>query len=466
MTKNLKQLAILCSIFLLFSCAPKAGESSLGSSSSVSSDEIASSGFSNSDSGVVASVSSSSSEALIISSSGEPTIESSSELPAISSGESSSSASSMDELPTNWGETDLAAMKKFLGEGITIPFPIGITQNYVEASGTDQDGNSFVVYDFNCANLCAQYGAILLQNGFEQEESGEADLFFYFKPFLDGSYVLYAQTDYYQGAFEIFAWLEVATPSYESFPYDSINSFFSISVNDDTLPPFPLKEGEKYQAYPSGNDYYCVGGYFDDTTSDDDYVLNYAVALEEKGYVVDLNACSAKSETIGLKVEFMATEGYFFMQLSRYQAPAKGDYSLTFAASDFPKTHEYGEPNAPLGKNGLSFAYSYIMMVDTYIQFKKNSGACLYNCDSLGSIASIVVTMSNSANPSYYSPLSLYVSDSKIMETDPSKKVEPSSNNGVYTYNVTTKSGYFLLINEGEQFASKNDSVVVSYTMD
>lgn len=372
----------------------------------------------------------------------------------------------MDNLPTDWSETDLVAMQEYLGEGISIPFPMGLTQNYVEASGTDQDGVCFIVYDEMCGNLTSEYGSILLQNGFEQETSDEENFFYYSKVVLGGSYKLYVQTDYNQSVFKVFAWAEVVTPAYESFPYGSINSFFSMSLNDDTLPPFSLKEGEKYQAYPSGNTYFCVGGYFDETISDDDYVLNYAIALEEKGYVIDLDTYSATNEAIGLKVEFMASESYFFLQLSKIVAPVEGDHFLTFTANDFPKTHEYGEPNAPLNKSGFSFAYSYIITVDTFIQFKKSSGACLYNRDSLGSIVSVTVTMSNSTNASYYSPLSLYVSDSEIIAADPSKKVEPFSNNGVFVYNIDAAGGYFLLINEGEQYASKNDSIVINYMMD
>ncbi len=454
MTKNIKRLTILCFSTLLFSCAPEAGESSLHGSSFVSSSEVASSESSHG--GVEISS--------ISNDSGESVPSDSSELPISSSSDSpSSSISSIDVAPTDWRETDLAAMKEYLGEGVTIPFPTGLTQNYVEASGTDQDSVCFIAYDGLCGDLTAEYGVILLQNEFEQEESDEENFFYYSKAVLDGNYRLYVQTDYDQDVFEVFAWVEVITPTYELFPYESINSFFSMGLNDDTLPSFSLKEGEKYQAYPSGNTYFCVGGYFDETTSSDDYILNYAIALEEKGYVVDLDAYSATNETIGLKIEFMASESYFFLQLSKIVTPIKGDYSLTFTANDFPKTHEYGEPDAPLNKDGFSFAYSYIIAVDTFIQFKKNFGACLYNRDSFGSIASIVVTMSGSTNSSYYSPLSLYISDNKITEADPSKKVEPFSNNGVFIYNIDVEGEYFLLVNEGEQYASKNDNIVINY---
>lgn len=84
----------------------------------------------------------------------------------------------------DWSETDLVAMQEYLGEGISIPFPMGLTQNYVEASGTDQDGVYFIVYDEMCGDLTSEYGSILLQNGFEQETSDEENSSIIPKSFL------------------------------------------------------------------------------------------------------------------------------------------------------------------------------------------------------------------------------------------------------------------------------------------
>ncbi len=387
---------------------------------------------------------------------------------SVSSSDISSSVSSSDQsLPTAWTESDLAAMKKYLGEGVNIPFPYGVSENYIEASGTDSDGVCFIVYDSTVGDITASYCAILEQDGFiaDTTDEDEEGYYYYCKNVLDDTYQLWVQTDYYDGDFEIFAWVEALAPQYESFPYDVINGYFGVSLSEASFPSFVLAADEKYDAYGSDDgNYFYVGGYFDTNTSDDDYLSAYQTALSNKGFVVDASASSAINETLALKVEMMAVEGYFIIQMSKYVAPKPGDNSLSFVASDF--ANEYPSGEASISKDGFSFYYSSVSQSSGYIQFRSASrgSGYLYNADSLSKITSIVVTM-NGTNTAYYGVLSLYVSDSKITEPDASKKVEPTVTDGVYTYNIDTEVGYFLLIDEST-YASKNDSVLINYSIE
>ncbi len=387
---------------------------------------------------------------------------------SVSSSDSSSSVSSVDpSCPTSWNESDLAAMKKYLGEGVSVPFPYGVSENYVEASGTDSDGVCFIVYDSTVGDLTSSYCAILEENGFASDtsEEDEEGYYYYCKNVLDDTYELWVQTDYYDGDFEIFAWIEALTPQYETFPYEVINEYFGLSLSESSFPSFVLATDEKYDAYGADDgSYFYVGGYFDTNTSDDDYLSAYQTALSDKSFVVDASDGSAVNEALGLNVEMMAVEGYFLIQISKYAVPTPSDNSLSFAATDFPNGYPDGEEL--LEKGGFSFYYSSVQQTGGYIQFRnanKGSGY-LYNTDSLGKITSIVVTM-NGTDTTYYGVLSLYVSTSKITEPDASKKIEPTSSGGVYTYNVDNEGGYFLLIDE-ETHASKNDSVLINYSIE
>lgn len=386
---------------------------------------------------------------------------------SVSSSDVSSSISSSDQsLPMAWTESDLAAMKQYLGEGVNIPFPYGVSENYIEASGTDGDGVCFIVYDSTVGDITASYCAILEQNDFiaDVTEEDEEGYYYYYKNVLDDTYQLWVQTDYYDGDFEIFAWVEALAPQYESFPYEVINEYFGMSLSEASFPSFSLATDEKYDAYGSDDgNYFYVGGYFDANTSDDDYLSAYQTALSNKGFVVDVSASSAINEGLGLKVEMMTFEGYFFIQISKYVAPKPGDNSLSFVAGDF--ANEYPSDEVSISKDGFSFYYSSVMKSSGYIQFRSASrgSGYLYNADSLGKITSIVVTM-NGTDTAYYGVLSLYVSDSKITESDASKKVEPTASDGVYTYNIDTEVGYFLLIDESG-YASKNDNVIINYSI-
>lgn len=378
----------------------------------------------------------------------------------------SSLPSSEDPLPTAWRDSDLTSMATYLGEEVTLPFPTGFTSNYVEASGTDQDGNCFFVYDGDCGDLTASYSNLLLADDFEEEESEDEGYYFFVKGNIDEENDLWVQIDYIDEIFEVYAWLEASVPTYQDFPYSEINSFFSLSLSETTLPSFALATDELYQGYGSDDGvYFYVGGYFDTSVSDDDYCLDYAVKLESAGYTVDLDNGVATNETLSFKVEFMASEGYFFLQLSKYSKPQAGDYSLTIDASSFTNKQSYLDEDSPLTLNNLSFKFTSIMSPDDNVQFsstKKRKGGEIYNVDSLGVIASVVVTANSTQ---YYSPLSLYVSNSPISATNTGTSVTPSNSGVVYTYNVPTGNGYFKLVNESSQYASKNTSIVISYSI-
>ena len=57
----------------------------------------------------------------------------------------SEETSSSEEKPTAWSESDLQKMSTYLNGYTCLPFPIGFTSSYVEASGTDEEGESFIL---------------------------------------------------------------------------------------------------------------------------------------------------------------------------------------------------------------------------------------------------------------------------------------------------------------------------------
>lgn len=374
-----------------------------------------------------------------------------------------------DGAPTSWKSEDLADMVTYLGEGNTIPFPLGFTADYVNASGTDEDGECFIVYDSNCGDLSAQYEITLLNDGFAkyEDEMVEEGYNFYFKEVDDGSNELWVQTDMYESDFEIYAWIEEATPTYETFPYEAINETFGLTLSEANLPSFALAEGEFYDGYAAEDgSYFFVGGYFDETVSDEDFVTTYETALTSKGYTVDSENATAINASASLKAEYMAMEGYFFLQLSKYSAPVEGDSSITFADSDFPAG--YPAEVSSFDKDSFTFKFSSVCGTNNYVQFRKNSGegpGMLWNVTSLGSIASIVVTRASSVDAQYYGVLTLYVSDNAISDSNPGTKVTATASGSVYTYTPSSEYGYFRLIDENSAYASKNDSIVINYTL-
>ncbi len=334
-----------------------------------------------------------------------------------------STESTPDETnPTAWSESDLKDMSKYLNGYTCLPFPQGFTNAYVNASGTDEDGECFIAYDGECGDLSESYGKQLTAASFvfESKETDEdGDFYYYTYAIEDSNDLIYVQFDYYRDAFEIFAWYEVGAPTYETFPYEAIAAFFKLEkVDESTLPSFPLLSGQKYDGYASGETYFLVGGNYDTSIEEATYVANYETALANAGYTVDSENGTAINEAKLLKVEYMASEGYFFIQISKYVPVIPGANNVEFSPSDFPA--KYGA--AEITKNNVLFRLDSIMFTNGYIQFRKaddKGSGYLYNVDSLGKLTSITVTEKDVSKHDYYGVLSCYVSSSVISDTNP-----------------------------------------------
>lgn len=370
--------------------------------------------------------------------------------------------------PTAWSESDLKDMSKYLNGYTCLPFPQGFTNAYVNASGTDEDGECFIAYDGECGDLSESYGKQLTAASFvfdSKETDEDGDVYYYTYAIEDSNDLIYVQFDYYRDAFEIFAWYEVGAPTYETFPYEAIAAFFKLEkVDESALPSFPLLSGQKYDGYASGETYFLVGGNYDTSIEEATYVANYETALTNAGYTVDSENGTAINEAKLLKVEYMASEGYFFIQISKYVPVIPGANNVEFSPSDFPA--KYGA--AEITKNNVLFRLDSIMFTNGCIQFRnaqKGSGY-LYNVDSLGTLTSITVTEKDVSKHDYYGVLSCYVSSSVISDTNAGTAVSPTYRDGVYTYPIPSGNSFFQLIDESTTYASKNASITISYVVE
>lgn len=372
--------------------------------------------------------------------------------------------------PTAWSESDLKDMSKYLNGYTCLPFPQGFTNAYVNASGTDEDGECFIAYDGECGDLSESYGEQLTAASFvfdSKETDEDGDVYYYTYAIEDSNDLIYVQFDYYRDAFEIFAWYEVGAPTYETFPYEAIAAFFKLEkVDESALPSFPLLSGQKYDGYASGETYFLVGGNYDTSIEESTYVANYETALANAGYTVDSENGTAINEAKLLKVEYMASEGYFFIQISKYIPVIPGANNVEFSPSDFPT--KYGDAESEITKNNVVFKLDSIIAIDNCIQFrnaKKGSGY-LYNVDSLGTLTSITVTEKDVSKHDYYGVLSCYVSSSVISDTNAGTAVSPTYTDGVYTYPIPSGNSFFQLIDESTSYASKNASITISYVVE
>ena len=370
--------------------------------------------------------------------------------------------------PTAWSESDLKDMSKYLNGYTCLPFPEGFTNAYVNASGTDEDEECFIAYDGECGDLSESYGKQLTAASFvfdSKETDEDGDVYYYTYAIEDSNDLIYVQFDYYRDAFEIFAWYEVGAPTYETFPYEAIAAFFKLEkVDESALPSFPLLSGQKYDGYASGETYFLVGGNYDTSIEEATYVANYETALANAGYTVDSENGTAINEAKLLKVEYMASDGYFFIQISKYVPVIPGANNVEFSPSDFPA--KYGA--AEITKNNVLFRLDSIIAIDNCIQFrnaKKGSGY-LYNVDSLGTLTSITVTEKDVSKHDYYGVLSCYVSSSVISDTNAGTAVSPTYTDGVYTYPIPSGNSFFQLIDESTIYASKNASITISYVVE
>lgn len=392
----------------------------------------------------------------------EATTESSS-----SNEESSSIESSSSDEPSslNWSNESISYMERFLNGFTSIPFPIGFSENYVDASGADEE-EDFYAYEFLDTDLTSSYEKQLLDAGFALAEADDPSFngrIYSFQiensndtVFVETEFV-YPNTAY--SRFDIYAYYEFGAPKSDSFPYEAINSFFDRNdISTENLPSFNLKEDEKYDYYPSG-EMYIVGGYFDTTLDEDNYVSNYQSQLENAGYLV--NDGVGINSSVGLKVEFMASEGYFFIQLSNYVAPKPGLNSISIDSSCFNTSYSTSETS--FTKDGYIFYYANVSSNKGAIQFRSaaKGAGYIYNDTKINNLDSICINVDSSVNMSYYTILSVYVSSNKISSSNLGEKIEPTYKDNAYTYSFEN-ANYFKIISEGD-YASLNSSININF---
>ncbi len=238
---------------------------------------------------------------------------------AVSESSETTNGITTDKATLTWSESDLSVMSEYLNGYTSLPFPIGFTSSYVEASGTDEDEECFIVYDSNCGDLSESYGKQLIDSSFtyDEEDSGDG-YYYYYLSIEDSNDEIWVQIDYYQTDFEIFAWVEISVDNSATFPYNQIATFYSLStVDENILPSFALASGEEYDIYPSGTEYLLIGGIYETTIEEATYVSDYEAKLTKAGYTVDSANGSASNTTYSISLMYMAMSGYFSIQLSR-----------------------------------------------------------------------------------------------------------------------------------------------------
>lgn len=220
-----------------------------------------------------------------------------------------------DIVTLSWSESDLKAMSKYLNGYTSLPFPTGFTSTYVEASGTDSDGECFIAYDSNSGDLCSSYGKQLLDCDFTYDEEGSEDgYYYYYLTFEDATDEIWVQVDYYQNDFEIFAWVETGIDTSATFPYSTIDTFLSMSnVDESIVPSFELAEGMEYEIYV-GEGYLIIGGEYDTTIDEETYLNDYMTKLTNAGYTLDTANYYASNETYSIGMYYGVSDGYFSIQ--------------------------------------------------------------------------------------------------------------------------------------------------------
>ncbi len=358
-------------------------------------------------------------------------------------------------------------MKEYLNGYSDLPFPTGLTSSYVEASGTDEDGECFIIYDAECGDLTTSYGEQLTDAGFEFDDEFSGDDYFNYYYDIEGTNdSIGVQIYYEEGEFDLFAWYYQGDAVYATFPYELIADFLDKDSVDETIvPSFELAEGEGYGAYASGTEYLMVYGYYDETIDEDTYTASYETKLTNAGYTVDSENWIAINETNGIQIEYGAFYGIFTISIEKYVVvvpPEAGDHTTTFTGDDFSA---YAELD--FVKDGIRYSGDSIMKsAEGEIQFRNvNKGAGnIYNTTSMGEITSIVITRSTQKDVKFNGALSCYVSSSVISETNAGTVITPTLSDGVYTYTIPVGNSYFKLIDE-TQYASYNSSIVINFTI-
>ncbi len=381
---------------------------------------------------------------------------------------SNTSTSNSTSLPVSalseWSAEDKANIKKAFNdnESIDIPVPTGFTTSYVNASQELDGDYCFYVYDSECGDITDSYETQLIaaDYSFYFDEDGVLGYAKFVENSLEAYIVQFGYNEDFE-EFEIFAWYSADGGQYitSSYPYDKINDFFTLNVNNTTLPSFEVVSGGTYQSAPYDNKF-LVSGFISSTS----YLSTYSSALEAAGYVVEEDEGSyyALNSTVGLSIVFYSLENddgtvYLDSIISAYVAPTEGDNNVSLTAADFSSSYPTAEET--LTKEGVTYSYNYIMNAN-YIQFKKGV-SYLQNDTAFTSLKSIVITKDSGTDDQYYGVLSLYVGNSKY---DLTTKITPVATEGVYTYNVEGDYQYFILRDE-VGFASKNSSIVISYNI-
>lgn len=428
-----------------------------------------------------------------ISSSTTPVLDSSS-TPISSSPIENNTSSSTIAAEENWTDDEITLIGQIFGEGTILPYPTGLTDSR-ESYNEEIDGDlCFCVYDEYCGDLLNSYGSTLIdvgyeflenQSGYDEEYSATYNIY-ELSIDEDSSIIIqvtyYDETEEYSDAFEILSYVyNYSDSDYTSddFPYSTISETLGIDVNSTVLPSFEIIEGESYDVYPyEGTDfsYVMVGGTYD--TSITDFQEQYQSSLEDLGYVItseteDYFPYGVNKEA-GLAVEFGDWgEGYFSIQVYVYKEeeskePEAGDKTLTLTNENIPFASYVTGNDSLATVDGIKLYFSNVILINGLIQFsstKKRDGGFISNVTDMVNINSIVVTKDSSTADQYYAPLSLYVSTSAITSVDQGTKITPTSSDGTYVYNVSGSYGYFILVDESNQYASKNSSITINYTL-
>lgn len=440
--------------------------------------------------------------------SSEPTSSESSD-PA-SSETPSSGSSSIDVPPTGWSEQDLEAMDLLFAplNDFVLPFPEGLTSSYtnISADYIDQGNYYFSVVDYECGDLTDSYGAQLEKAGLVY--AGYSD---YYYDYYGLTYTIYqycvpdsleaitVELDYYDGSqeyygeyFEILACYGEEDGSYfdDAFPYNRIETELGVTNASSAIPSFSTLESDGYMSYwyvdtDTYTSYFAVSGTYASTANEATLYSEYKAALAELGYTVEDDAeyenyGYASNATLGYDIFIDVYEGDFTIYII-YTEPSGGETtkgndvsaggttalvgesSITMTQSNFPSTYSANEEQVAI--NGITFGYFRVCRHnEEALQFSsqnKTSGY-LWNVTSLGTIKSIEI---KATVDQYYGVLSLYLSSSAITSIDGLDYVTPTQTSTGYVYNINGTYSHFYLINEDTQYASKNGSITINYTL-
>lgn len=418
-----------------------------------------------------------------------------------SSSEGTSSGTSTEE--TGWSEDDLADMAAaFSPLSCTLPFPNGLSSSYSNGSQyySSYFGRKvFYVSDASCGNINDSYFVQLEANGLVCISSGTDTTYsveYYFFQYLvkDSLEAITVQISYYDenGGYgplwDLVAYYGEEDGMYvdSGFPYARIESELGATNASSAIPSFDTTD-DGYWSYYYYDSYYsvtylAVQGFYDSTADEAALYTAYKSSLTEFGYTVTdytgyQNYGSAVNDDSGYALIVDVADGSFTIYIL-YVAPDdggstggdtsanEGTSTLSLVNTDFP--HEYADSATTFtSEEGITFGYYNVKNQGSSILFSSTAsrdGGQLWNTTSLGKIVSIVLTI-DPEHVSYYTALTMYVSSSVITDTTGLTSVTPSLNDGTYIYNVDGDYSYFMLVNEGETYSSRNTLLTINYSL-